>query len=117
MEDIFDVSRGDDHQRLTVGTVSGGIDGRGHLGFAAQPGLRPFGRDVFNNPRGRPLTIVLRRLGGLTAVVATVLVLWVGRVDQGRSIIRARRARHGKSRRTVLCRRSCRRQPCTRTVS
>ena len=30
----------------------GGLDGQGHLGYAAQPGLRPFGRDVFNNPGG-----------------------------------------------------------------
>ena len=52
MEDIFAVSRGDDYTRLTVGSVSGGIDGQGHLGFAAQSGLRPFGRDVFNNPHG-----------------------------------------------------------------
>jgi hypothetical protein len=52
MEDIFAVSRGDDHQPLTVGSVSGGLDAQGHLGFAAQPGLRPFGRDVFNNPHG-----------------------------------------------------------------
>jgi hypothetical protein len=32
--------------------VSGGLDGQGHIGYAAQPGLRPFGRDVFNNPSG-----------------------------------------------------------------
>ena len=43
MEDLFDVSR-----------ASRGLDGRGHLGYAAQPGLAPFGRDVFNNPRGEP---------------------------------------------------------------
>jgi len=30
-------------------TVSGGIDKLGHLGFAGQPGLAPFGKDVFNN--------------------------------------------------------------------
>ncbi|MDQ2851329.1 MAG: alkaline phosphatase family protein [Actinomycetota bacterium] len=48
MEDIFQVSRGDDYSRLPGGaTVSGGLDHRGHLGFAAQPGLAPFGRDVF----------------------------------------------------------------------
>jgi Phosphoesterase family len=39
MEDLFDV----DH-------YSPGIDGAGHLGYAAQPGLAPFGPDVFNNP-------------------------------------------------------------------
>jgi hypothetical protein len=32
--------------------VSGGLDGEGHLGFAAQRGLTTFGRDVFNNPHG-----------------------------------------------------------------
>jgi hypothetical protein len=49
MEDIFNVSAGHDHTALPGGTVSGGVDGEGHLGFAAQAGLKPFGRDVFNN--------------------------------------------------------------------
>ena len=31
-----------------LGIDEGGADGRGHLGFAGQPGLRPFGTDVFN---------------------------------------------------------------------
>jgi hypothetical protein len=52
MEDIFGVSSGHDHDTLPAGTVSGGIDGKGHLGFAAQPGLAPFGEDVFTNARG-----------------------------------------------------------------
>ncbi len=52
MEDIFGVAQGHDHTPLTAGTVSGGLDGQGHLGFAAQPGLQDFGRDVFNNPGG-----------------------------------------------------------------
>ena len=41
MEDLF-----------RVGVRSRGLDGDGHLGYAAQPGLAPFGPDVFNNPRG-----------------------------------------------------------------
>ena len=41
MEDLFD-----------VGHASKGLDGDGHLGYAAQPGLAPFGKDVFNNPSG-----------------------------------------------------------------
>lgn len=49
MEDIFGVRRGHDHAALPAGTVSGGLDRAGHLGFAAQFGLAPFGRDVFNN--------------------------------------------------------------------
>ncbi len=31
-----------------LGITTGGADGHGHLGFAAAPGLRPFGEDVFN---------------------------------------------------------------------
>jgi hypothetical protein len=36
-----------------VRTVSRGLDGAGHIGYAAQPGLAPFGTDVFNHPQGR----------------------------------------------------------------
>ena len=31
-----------------LGISRGGDDGQGHLGFAARPGLKPFGNDVFN---------------------------------------------------------------------
>ncbi|MCH8626404.1 alkaline phosphatase family protein [Arsenicicoccus piscis] len=47
MEDIFSVSSGQAYEPLTAGTISGGLDKLGHLGFAAQSGLMPFGRDVF----------------------------------------------------------------------
>ena len=54
MEDIFGIDSGRDRTKLEAGvTVSGGLDGRGHLGFAAQDGLAPFGRDVFNNASNR----------------------------------------------------------------
>jgi hypothetical protein len=39
-----------------LGLTSGGADGLGHIGFAAAPGLVPFGPDVFNaqqDPRGQ----------------------------------------------------------------
>jgi hypothetical protein len=54
MEDVFSVWAGRDHAPLAqgAGSVSGGLDGLGHLGYAAQPGLRPFGPDVFTNPFG-----------------------------------------------------------------
>jgi hypothetical protein len=42
MEDLFSVAA---HSR--------GLDGDGHIGYAAQPGLAPFGRDVFTNVAGR----------------------------------------------------------------
>ena len=41
MEDLF-----------AVGKSSPGLDGKGHIGYAAQPGLAPFGGDVFTNPAG-----------------------------------------------------------------
>ena len=33
---------------FNVGPTSPGLDGQGHIGFAAQPGLKAFGKDVFN---------------------------------------------------------------------
>jgi len=53
MEDIFQVSAGTDHDPLAAGTVSGGVDGLGHLGYAAQQGLAPFGPDVFTAAQRR----------------------------------------------------------------
>ena len=37
---------------LAAGTVCDGLDGLGHIGYAAQPNLDPFGPDVFTNPSG-----------------------------------------------------------------
>ena len=37
------------------GIRKGGIDGKGHLGYAGTDGLRTFGTDVFNNPHGYAL--------------------------------------------------------------
>jgi hypothetical protein len=53
MEDLFNVAR-----------VSKGLDGKGHIGYAAQPGLAPFGADVFNHPQGQP-TPRSGRYGGI----------------------------------------------------
>jgi len=41
MEDLFQVAK-----------TSPGLDGEGHIGYAAQPGLAPFGTDVFTRPNG-----------------------------------------------------------------
>jgi hypothetical protein len=51
MEDLFKVSSGTSRSTIPggAGSVSLGLDGQGHLGFAAQPDLRAFGSDVFNN--------------------------------------------------------------------
>jgi hypothetical protein len=55
MEDLYQVAKGNSHSPIPggAGSVSGGLDGLGHLGFAAQPNLRTFGSDIFNNvPKG-----------------------------------------------------------------
>ena len=54
MEDLFKVSNGHSNSPIPggVGSVSQGLDGDGHLGFAAQPDLRTFGSDVFTNVPG-----------------------------------------------------------------
>lgn len=53
MEDIFKTSDGAGSSAAPGYTgpinVSTGVDGHGHLGYAAQPGLAPFGTDVFTN--------------------------------------------------------------------
>ncbi len=53
MEDLFLTGTSCSGPTLTVGTVCGGLDGQGHIGYAAQPGLAPFGPDVFTNPNSR----------------------------------------------------------------
>jgi len=58
MEDLFDVSScagtaTDVSLTYPAGTsVCGGLDGQGHIGYAAQTGLTPFGTDVFTAPLG-----------------------------------------------------------------
>ncbi len=60
MEDLF-------------GITTGGTDGKGHLGYAAADGLRPFGPDVYNNPSGRVLTARVSGRGGVYAAQQTLL--------------------------------------------
>jgi hypothetical protein len=46
LEDIFQVAK-----------ASPGLDGGGHIGYAAQPGLAPFGSDVFTNSSPAPAPV------------------------------------------------------------
>jgi hypothetical protein len=55
MEDLFGVSScagTPTDITLPAGTVCGGLDGLGHIGYAAQTGLAAFGSDVFSAPSG-----------------------------------------------------------------
>ncbi len=85
MEDLFNV--GSCHPSsditLTAGTLCGGLDGLGHIGYAAQTNLSDFGSDVFSAPNGNggpppvlpesPLAIALP-LSGI--VLLAGIVLW-----------------------------------------
>jgi hypothetical protein len=42
---------------LAAGTVCGGLDGQGHIGYAAQAGLASFGPDVFSAEHFAPVTV------------------------------------------------------------
>jgi len=57
MEDLFGIDRG-------------GTDGKGHLGYAAAPGLIPFGADVYSNPSGRAMPPTPSGSGGTFAARA-----------------------------------------------
>ncbi len=64
VEDLFDVSHCAGTAAdvtLPAGTVCGGLDGTGHLGYAAQVGLTGFGTDVHLLP-GQSLTFQIRSL-------------------------------------------------------
>ncbi len=58
MEDIYQVGNGNATTPLTgagtgtAGSISQGLDGLGHLGYAATTGLAGYGADVFTNPAG-----------------------------------------------------------------
>ncbi len=55
IEDLFDVSSctgTSTDVSLPAGSVCGGLDGQGHIGYAAQTGLEAFGSDVFTAPGG-----------------------------------------------------------------
>jgi hypothetical protein len=67
MEDLFN-----------VGAASPGLDGQGHIGYAAQPGLAPFGPDVFTCPSGDQSNC--SGASGATTVTNTTTTT-VGRVE------------------------------------
>ncbi|MBO0767096.1 MAG: hypothetical protein J2O48_00285 [Solirubrobacterales bacterium] len=59
LEDIFSVSKGSGKANGYTGSinVSKGLDKLGHLGYAAQAGLAPFGKDIFTNAPVDPSTV------------------------------------------------------------
>jgi hypothetical protein len=91
MEDLFDVSScagTSTDITLPAGTVCGGLDGLGHIGYAAQVNLAAFGSDVFSSPSGdgfqqiqppnalpeSPLLILLPAIAGIMFMGGYVLV-------------------------------------------
>lgn len=97
MEDLFDVRSCAKNITLTAGTVCGGLDRKGHLGYAAQVDLADFGSDIFTAPKGngfpRP------HVSGLTSEVTLAAALplpGMGLIG-GFVLVRRRRPRGGAS--------------------
>ncbi|MGO8861974.1 MAG: phosphoesterase [Acidimicrobiales bacterium] len=91
MEDLFDVSscyNTPTDITLPAGTVCGGLDGEGHLGYAAQANLDAFGADVFSSPSGNgfqqiqppnalpesPMVIALPALAGIVLMGGLLVI-------------------------------------------
>jgi hypothetical protein len=55
MEDLLMIGRPCTNVTLVAGSVCGGLDGEGHVGYAAQQGLADFGPDVFTAESYRPV--------------------------------------------------------------
>ena len=105
MEDAFNVSScvgtGTD---VTISapsgtTVCGGLDGQGHIGYAAQTGLTTFGTDVFTAPAGDGfLPPAPTNPGeGLPEAPLTILLGAAGLVFMGGAYLVASRRRHRRA--------------------
>ncbi len=99
MEDLFDVSSCTSlstNITLPAGTVCGGLDGQGHIGYAAQVNLDAFGSDVFSAPSGNgfqqiqppnalpesPVVILLPAIAGIGLMGGYLLIRRRRRVSQ-----------------------------------
>ena len=99
MEDLFDVSscysagnsNGEDIT-ITAGSVCGGLDGAGHLGYAAQTSLNDFGLDVFNAPTGNGFAPLSPPIDLPEAPLAVGLALAGIVIFGGYMVLRRRRA-------------------------
>jgi hypothetical protein len=76
-------------------SVCGGLDGQGHIGYAAQTNLEPFGTDVFTAPSGNGfLPPVPTNPGeGLPEVSLTILLPALGLLLMGGAYLAVRRNR------------------------
>ena len=54
LEDLFLTGQPCNDTPLVAGSVCGGLDGEGHIGYAAQAGLADFGPDVFTAQSYKP---------------------------------------------------------------
>ena len=73
LEDVFKVSGGSGSATGYTGSinVSTGVDGAGHIGYAAQAGLAPLGTDVFTNSPLLQASTVTQTVTGSATTVTT----------------------------------------------
>ena len=65
IEDLLLTGQSCTDTTLVAGTVCGGLDGQGHIGYAAQAGLGDFGPDVFTAQSFTPAPVPCGLSGGL----------------------------------------------------
>ena len=79
-----------------LGLTTGGTDGEGHLGFAAAPGLTPFGQDIFQpavtptistNPQSQSVVTGGSLTFTASADITTPTIQWQASVNGGSSWI------------------------------
>jgi hypothetical protein len=79
-----------------LGLTTGGTDGEGHLGFAAAPGLTPFGQDIFQpaeaptistNPQSQSVVTGGSLTFTASADITTPTIQWQASVNGGASWI------------------------------
>jgi hypothetical protein len=79
-----------------LGLTTGGTDGEGHLGFAAAPGLTPFGQDVFQpaesptitvNPQSQSIATGGQLTFAASADITTPTIQWQASLNGGSSWI------------------------------
>ncbi len=98
MEDLFDVRScaSGKNIKLIAGSVCGGLDKEGHIGYAAQVDLADFGGDVFTAPKGNGFAR-LKSLGGPTPLAIAGVAMPIPGVGLVGSVLFMRRRRRSRA--------------------
>ena len=107
LEDLFLTGRLCTNTLLVAGSVCGGLDGEGHIGYAAQSGLADFGPDVFTAQSYKPAYPLPR---GAAPGAAAAHLVWCSPPIGRPGAMRAGRSSPARFVRSPLC---CSPPPCS----